>query len=72
MTYGLYNKKLDKKLTHPVVGVWYTTNYQEAEEMLTACHQYLEVSGLSHMKNDFAIIDVENGNEIIEEVVTEN
>lgn len=62
--YGLYNKKLGRKLSHPVVGVWHTNEIKEAEKMLTACHEYLEASGLSSMKEDFAVVDVETGNEV--------
>jgi len=59
MTYSLYNKKLDKKLTHPTIGVWFTKDYNEAEDMLKACHEYLEASNLNHLKEDFEIINIE-------------
>ena len=64
MTYGLYNKKLDRRLSHPVVGMWFTKEYKEAEDMLDACHEYLDSSGLGHMKDDFTIIDAESGEEV--------
>lgn len=69
MTYGLYNKKLDRRLTHPVVGMWFTKEYKEAEDMLVACYEYLESSGLGHMKDDFAIINVESGDVVEKEAV---
>lgn len=62
--YGLYNRKLDRKLAHPVVGVWHTNELKEAEKMLEACHEYLDASGLSSMKEDFKVVEVETGNEV--------
>ena len=64
MNYTLYNKKLDRKLVHPRVGVWFTSDLNEAKSMLTSCHQYLDASSLSALKSDFVVIDLETGEEI--------
>jgi hypothetical protein len=60
--YTLYNKELDKRLTHPRIGLWYTFDLKEAEDMLKACNEYLDASGLGSMKDNFTIIEVEDGN----------
>ncbi len=64
MNYTLYNKQIDRRLTHPVIGLWYTSDLKEAEEMLEACCEHLDASNLSKMKDSFVIIDVETGEEI--------
>jgi len=62
--YTLYNKKLDKRLTHPKVGLWYTPSLDEAKDMLKACHEYLEATHIGHLSNDFIVIEVESGEEV--------
>ena len=64
MSYTLYNKKINKKLTHPLFGVWATADLNEAKEMLKSCFEYIDAAGLNILKSDFIIIDVENNNEI--------
>jgi hypothetical protein len=59
MIYALYNKDLEKKLTHPRLGVWYTDDYDEAQEMLADCHEYLEAIGGKDLISNFVIIDAE-------------
>ena len=56
-TYTLYNKKDKKPLRHPQVGLWYTTNKMEADEMLGDLLDYLRIIGMEHMKEDFKVID---------------
>lgn len=65
MFYTLYNKRIDKKLTHPKVGVWFTLNLQEAKDMLKSCLEYLDATNLSQLKPDFVIINAETGDEIL-------
>jgi hypothetical protein len=62
--YTLFNKGNNRRLIHPKVGLWYTHDLKEAEEMLQACLDYLEVDGLDNLKPDFVIIDVETGEEV--------
>jgi hypothetical protein len=62
--YSLYNKRLDRKLKHPKIGIWYSNDLKEAEEMLKACKGYLDSSGLSDFKDNFVIIDETTGKEI--------
>jgi len=62
--YSLYNKRLDRKLKHPKIGIWYSNDFDEAKKMLEACMEYLEASGLSDFKEDFVILDESTGNEI--------
>lgn len=65
MAYTLYNKYLDKKLTHPKYGIWFASNINDAKEMLKACHEYLTASNIPETEFDnFVIIDVETGKEI--------
>ncbi len=62
--YSLYNKRLDKKLNHPRVGVWYTANLTEAEDMLKACLGYVGTIGVEGYAADFVIVDTISGEEI--------
>lgn len=64
--YSLLNKRLDRKLKHPKIGIWYTNDLVEAKEMLKSCLGYLSASGLSDFKDDFIIIDEATGKEIDE------
>ena len=46
MNYTLFNKTNEVYLTHPKVGMWFTDNEKEAQEMLEACVKYLESVGI--------------------------
>lgn len=59
MSYTLYNKVNNEKLTHPKVGLWFANTIEEAEEMLTACHDYLKASNLEWMCKNISIVDAE-------------
>ena len=65
MTYALYNKHLEKNLTHPNVGVWYTDDYESAKEMLSFCHEYVEAIGGESMLDNFVIINAETDEIVI-------
>lgn len=68
MLYTLYNKHLEKKLTHPKYGVWYTRDLKEAKEMLQACREYLIASHIPEAEfHNFVIIDLEHGGEEVNE-----
>ena len=63
MNYTLYNKKLNRRLVHPRIGLWYTNDMEEARNMLESCHEYLRAIKMENMC-DFVIIDIESGDEI--------
>tara|TARA_Y100000034_G_scaffold40932_1_gene50382 strand:- start:2461 stop:2664 length:204 start_codon:yes stop_codon:yes gene_type:complete len=63
--YSLFNKRLKRKLEHPVIGLWNTPDLDEANEMLAACHEYLNAVGANHLRDDFVVIDVETQEEIL-------
>jgi hypothetical protein len=65
MFYTLYNKRLNKKLTHPKVGVWFTNNLDEAKDMLKSCKGYLTSCNLTALELDFVIINAETEEEIL-------
>jgi hypothetical protein len=64
MSYTLYNKKLDRKLEHPIIGLWHTSDIQEARNMLLACKEWLCASGMSDLESDFTIVIAETGEEV--------
>lgn len=56
--YALFNKVLNKKLSHPKTGLWYTTSLEEANAMLKSCVEYLEAYNLGALKDNFTIIEI--------------
>ena len=64
MLYTLYNKQLDHFLVHPQIGLWYTNNLAEAQEMLAACHEYVNSFNSGDYEKEFVIVDAETGAEI--------
>lgn len=64
MAYTLYNKQIQRRLIHPTVGLWFTNDLVEAKEMLNACHEYLDASGLAHFKTFIVLYDVEKEEEV--------
>ena len=65
MKYILFNKFLDRKLVHPVYGVWTTPELDEAQKMLKVCKQYLMAQGLEDIQNKFVIVEEDSGQEIV-------
>jgi hypothetical protein len=61
VNYTLYNKELDKRLMHPRVGLWFTSNLEEAKKMLIDCHNFVG----DDCKRNFIIIDVDTGKETL-------
>lgn len=64
MFYTLCNKKTDKNLIHPQVGLWYTDNLLEAQGMLIACKEYLKAIAYTELEPFLAIRNAETGEEI--------
>lgn len=60
MAYTLFNKETNKNLIHPKVGLWFTNNLKEAEEMLASCYEYLDSINLSEIKEKISIIEVQD------------
>lgn len=61
--YSLYNKANDKLLIHPIVGVWYTSDLDEAKNMLEDCKIYLKSRNLDSILDNFIIVDMETKEE---------
>lgn len=57
MLYTIFNKSTNKPLKIPHLGIWTTDNKEEAEEMLSACLEYLDAIGIKELKDDIIIID---------------
>lgn len=53
--YVLYNKRLDKELILPKIGIWNTLDKKEAELMLESLRQYLISINALNMLLDFEI-----------------
>lgn len=62
--YTLYNKRLDRLLHHPKIGLWYTPDINEACSMLEACRSYVQTLGVDSYDEDFVIVDAKTGEEI--------
>jgi len=64
--YSLYNEVIDKQLSHPQVGLWYTSDLKEAEEMKKACVEYMQSMNLPQEAIDkIYIIEVESGEKVL-------
>lgn len=59
MTYALYNTAKKTFLEHPVVGVWLSSDLDEAKEMLKAAHAYVLGFGLEEFIPRIIIVDYE-------------
>jgi hypothetical protein len=64
MSYALLNKRTGQRLEHPRFGLWYTSDFSEAEEMLAACKEWLAASNMTEFELDFVIIDTETGESV--------
>jgi len=64
MFYTLYNKQLDTYLVHPQIGLWYTSDLKEAEDMLLACLEYVQSFDFVDYDCQFVIINAENYEEL--------
>ena len=64
MHYSLYNKTNDKLLTHPVVGVWHTSDLDEAKSMLEDCRIHLKSRNLDSILDNFVIVDMDTKEEV--------
>lgn len=45
--YALYNKRTNRYLTHPKIGLWFTNDLSEAEDMLYEFRRYLETEDMA-------------------------
>lgn len=62
MNYTIYNKRLERRLIHPRVGVWYTTDLEEAVSMLEACWAYIRTLDMD--PDDFCLWDMDEEKEV--------
>jgi len=68
--YTLFNKKLKRKLIHPIIGLWFTNDIDEARDMLAACKRHflesqtVKTCRLEAFANEFVIVDTETDEEI--------
>ena len=58
-SFTLYNKNNKKPLRHPKIGLWYTNSAEEADQALGDLFSYLDYVGMSHLKENFSVIEVE-------------
>jgi hypothetical protein len=63
MSYTIYNKRLERRLIHPRVGVWYTNDLEEAISMLAACQDYVRTMDMD--PTAFVLWDVEEDKEFL-------
>lgn len=57
--FRLKNTRLDRVLAHPSTGTMYVRDRAEADDMLAACHQYLEAVGLGQIKGEFVVEEID-------------
>ncbi len=57
--YALFNKKLNVHLIHPKIGIWSSSNYEQAQEMLSACQGYVKSLNIADYEQEFIIVDLE-------------
>jgi hypothetical protein len=63
-SYTLFNKRLNRQLTHPKVGLWFTNDLKEAEEMLQACKEYVQAIGVPSILEDFEIMELSSEGDV--------
>ncbi len=56
-TYSLFNSATQKKLILPRLGVWYTHDLNEAEEMKVSAEEYMKALGID--PSSISIIETE-------------
>jgi hypothetical protein len=57
--YTLWNIKDQKALKHPKFGLWSCGNEGEAEAALGDLHDYLDATGMGHLKSNFTFIEID-------------
>lgn len=62
--YRLFNKKDNRFLEHPLVGIWGTLDLEDARSCLAACHEWLKADGLNNLSENFVILDAVTQEEI--------
>lgn len=56
--YTLFNEREKRYLKHPRVGLWFTPDKHEAENMLSAAKQYVKAIGMPDLANHFSIVEI--------------
>lgn len=62
--YKLYNKENDRDLVHPKVGLWNTTDIEEAKGMCESFKLYLGTLGLEKMASNIVVKEIDTDQEI--------
>lgn len=63
--YTLYNKRIQRNLVHPKIGLWYTEDRNKAEEMLEDCRRYVLSIGAKELVDDFIVVEIDESGEHI-------
>lgn len=58
--YILFNTKLKKPLMHPQVGLWFTNDKQEADDLLKEFHDYVKDIGHEDLIPDLVIRELKD------------
>ena len=59
-TYILFNLKLKKPLMHPIVGLWFTNDKEEADELLKEFHIYVKDIGHEELISDLVVREMKD------------
>jgi hypothetical protein len=59
-TYILFNLKSNKPLMHPTVGLWFTNDKKEAEELLSEFHIYVKDIGHEELISDLVVREMKD------------
>lgn len=65
LNYKLFNKAHNRELVHPKLGLWMTSDLQEAKNMRKVICDYLRSNGWEAMENEIVIKNCETNEEII-------
>jgi hypothetical protein len=58
--FGLYNEFSKTYLTLPSVGLWFTDDREEADDMLQAAHGYVRCLGMEFMIPQITVKEVDD------------
>lgn len=63
MKYSIFNKSLNKKLSHPKLGIWFTEDIHEAKELLRCFKEYL--NNIGDKDTSLYLVNAENNEKIL-------
>jgi len=56
--YTLFNRELNRYLTHPKDGIWASDDLEEAQELLEAAKQYVVAIGVPELADQLTIMEI--------------